>query len=53
VAVFIPLVIGTGGNAGAQSATTMTRGLAVGGVRGTHVALVVVRGVRVGFWSNS
>jgi magnesium transporter len=45
---FIPLVIGTGGNTGAQSATTITRALAVGEVRGTDVALVVLREVRVG-----
>jgi magnesium transporter len=48
LALFIPLVIGTGGNTGAQSATTITRALAVGEVRGTDVALVVLREVRVG-----
>lgn len=49
LALFIPLVIGTGGNTGSQSATTITRALAVGEVRGTDVALVVLREVRVGF----
>jgi magnesium transporter len=49
LALFIPLVIGTGGNTGSQSATTITRALAVGEVRGSDVALVVLREVRVGF----
>jgi magnesium transporter len=48
LALFIPLVIGTGGNTGAQSATTVTRALAVGEVRNSDVALVVVREARVG-----
>jgi len=47
--LFIPLVIGTGGNAGSQSATTVTRALAVGELRTTDVALVVLRESRVGF----
>ncbi len=47
--LFIPLVIGTGGNAGSQSATTVTRALAVGELRTTDVALVVLREARVGF----
>jgi magnesium transporter len=48
LALFIPLVIGTGGNAGSQSATTVTRALAVGEVRIGDVALVVLREARVG-----
>lgn len=48
LAAFIPLVIGTGGNAGSQSATTVTRALAVGEVRPTDVVLVVLREARVG-----
>jgi magnesium transporter len=48
LALFIPLVIGSGGNTGAQAATTVTRALAVGEVRGTDVALVVFREARVG-----
>ena len=47
--LFIPLVIGTGGNAGSQSATTVTRALAVGELRTTDVVLVVFREARVGF----
>ena len=34
LAVFIPLLIDTGGNAGSQSATTITRSIALGDVRG-------------------
>ncbi|MEO6349648.1 MAG: magnesium transporter [Candidatus Limnocylindrales bacterium] len=48
LALFIPLIIGTGGNAGSQSATTVTRALAVGELRTSDVALVVVREGRVG-----
>ncbi len=46
--LFIPLVIGTGGNAGSQSATTVTRALAVGELRSGDVMLVVLREARVG-----
>jgi magnesium transporter len=46
--LFIPLVIGTGGNAGSQSATTVTRALAVGELRTGDVLLVVLREARVG-----
>jgi magnesium transporter len=35
LALFVPLLIGTGGNAGAQSATTVVRALAVGDVHGS------------------
>lgn len=48
LAAFIPLVIGTGGNAGSQAATTVTRSLAVGELRTSDVALVVLRETRVG-----
>ena len=43
LALFVPLVIGTAGNTGAQSATTITRALAVGEVRMADLAPVVVR----------
>lgn len=43
LALFVPLVIGTGGNTGAQSATTITRALAVGEVRLADLASVVAR----------
>jgi magnesium transporter len=40
---FVPLVIGTAGNTGAQSATTITRALAVGEVRLADLAPVILR----------
>ena len=48
LALFIPLVIGTGGNTGAQAATTVTRALAVGEVRFDDLWTVVLREARVG-----
>src|SRR6188474_1060659 len=49
LALFIPLVIGTGGNTGAQAATTVTRALALGEVRFDDLWVVVLREARVGF----
>lgn len=46
--LFIPLLIGTGGNTGNQAATTITRALALGDVRPRDVLLVLAREVRVG-----
>lgn len=40
---FIPLLIGTGGNTGAQTVSTMVRGIAVGEIRGRDIWRVVVR----------
>ncbi len=48
LALFIPLLTGTGGNTGSQAATTVTRALAVGDVRVRDVGAVVLREVRVG-----
>jgi len=48
LALFIPLLIGTGGNTGAQSATTVVRALAVGEVRFEDLPRVVGREARVG-----
>ena len=48
LALFIPLIIGTGGNTGAQAATTVTRALAVGEVRFDDLGVVVLREARVG-----
>ncbi len=48
LALFIPLLIGTGGNTGAQAATTVTRALAVGEVRLSDLTRVISREVRVG-----
>lgn len=49
LALFIPLLIGTAGNAGAQAATTVTRALAVGEVRLRDLGRVLGREARVGF----
>lgn len=48
LALFIPLLVGTGGNAGAQAATAAVRALAVGEVRTTDVLRVAWRECRVG-----
>ena len=48
LALFIPLLIGTGGNCGAQAATTMTRAIAVGDVRFSDLVPSVLREARVG-----
>lgn len=48
LALFIPLLTGTGGNTGAQAATTITRALAMGDVRTGDVWRVMANEVRVG-----
>lgn len=48
LSLFIPLLIGTGGNTGNQAATTITRALALGDVRTRDVARVLAREIRVG-----
>ncbi|HEY5222859.1 MAG TPA: magnesium transporter [Microbacteriaceae bacterium] len=48
LALFIPLLTGTGGNTGAQAATTITRALAMGDVRPRDIGRVAFREVRVG-----
>jgi magnesium transporter len=48
LALFIPLLIGTGGNCGAQAATTMTRALAVGDVRFSDLVPTILKEARVG-----
>lgn len=48
LALFIPLLVGTGGNAGAQAATGAVRALAVGEVRTQDVLRVAWRECRVG-----
>src|SRR6056297_404433 len=49
LALFIPLLIGTGGNAGAQSSTTIVRSMAVGDVHHSDFVRTIVREARVGF----
>ncbi|WP_449372319.1 magnesium transporter [Arthrobacter psychrolactophilus] len=48
LSLFIPLLIGTGGNTGNQAATTLTRALALGDVRPQDALKVFAREVRVG-----
>jgi magnesium transporter len=48
LALFVPLVIGAAGNTGAQSATTITRAMAVGEVRMEDLPPVVGREVTTG-----
>ncbi|MBF6354872.1 magnesium transporter [Nocardia higoensis] len=48
LALFIPLLIGAGGNAGAQAATACVRAVAVGEVRGSDLFSVIWRECRVG-----
>jgi magnesium transporter len=48
LAAFIPLLIGTGGNVGAQSATVVIRGLATGEVKPRRALAVILREVGIG-----
>lgn len=48
LALFIPLLVGTGGNAGAQAASAAVRAIAVGEVRLADLPAVVWRELRVG-----
>ena len=50
LAVFIPLLIGTGGNAGAQASTAVIRALAVGEVRLADLPRVLWRETRTGLF---
>ena len=49
LALFIPLLIDTGGNAGAQSSTTVVRAMAVGEIRFADLARVIARETGAGF----
>jgi len=49
LALFVPLLIGTGGNTGNQAATTVTRSLALGEVTPRDLRKVLSREIRVGF----
>jgi magnesium transporter len=46
--LFLPLILSTGGNSGSQSATLITRALALGDVRGKDAARVAVRELLTG-----
>lgn len=49
LALFVPLLIGTGGNTGNQAATTVTRALALDDVEPRDILLVLTRELRTGF----
>lgn len=48
LALFVPLLIGTGGNSGAQASTAVIRAMAVGEVRYSDLPRIVWREMRVG-----
>lgn len=48
LALFVPLLIGTGGNTGNQAATTVTRALALNDVQARDILRVLSRELRVG-----
>jgi len=48
LAAFIPLLIGTGGNVGSQSATVVIRGLATGEVKPRRALAVILREIGIG-----
>ena len=48
LALFVPLLIGTGGNTGNQAATTVTRALALSEVRPRDIVRIITRELRVG-----
>ena len=41
LAVFIPILIGTGGNVGSQTVSTLIRAIAVGEVQGRHILRII------------
>lgn len=49
LSLFVPLIIGTGGNTGNQAATTVTRALALGDVRPRDALRVLGQEIRAGF----
>ncbi len=50
LALFVPLLIGTGGNTGNQAATTVTRAIALGDVRPHDVGKVLAREMATGLF---
>lgn len=50
LSLFIPLLIGIGGNIGSQSATIIIRAMALGEIRFSDVFAVILREIRVGFF---
>ena len=49
LALFVPLLIGTGGNTGNQAATTVTRALALNDIEPRDIFRVLTRELRAGF----
>lgn len=49
LSIFVPMLIGTGGNAGSQAASSVVRALAVNEVRPSDIMRVIWREIRVGF----
>jgi len=49
LAMFVPMLMGTGGNAGSQSATLVIRGMAVGELDSKDIIKVIFKELRVSF----
>lgn len=49
LATFIPMIMGTGGNAGSQASTLIIRGIALGNIRFDHLLGVIWKEMRVSF----
>jgi len=49
LAFFMPMLIDTGGNAGTQSSTLITRGLATGEIDKRHARTILLREITIGF----
>ena len=49
LAFFMPMLIDTGGNAGTQSSTLITRGLATGEIDKRHARTILLREITTGF----
>lgn len=48
LSAFIPILIGSGGNAGAQSSTVVIRGLAIGEIEVKHAMRILLREISLG-----
>lgn len=53
LALFVPLLIGTGGNTGNQASTTITRALALGDIENRDIVKVLIRELSVGLLMGS
>jgi magnesium transporter len=50
LSAFIPILIGSGGNAGAQSSTVVIRGLAIGEIQVRHAVRILLREISLGLF---